>query len=447
VLSFFLYQNDNTGYVRNEYSSYFFTIIPYIAILIIGFSNINNSKIFTFFLLKTLLGYIYLGLVWNKELYIANLKAQTVLDAYDAMRYYWQSANLAIHNFDFSYIIEIEHISTIYFFASILYLFSCSIFSIHSFVSLISYFLILGLNRYITKSNATVNNYAAILLIIIIPEIAFFQAISSKECITSILFGAIILTFLNLSKKKSILKLILLTFFCSYLIALRIYFILYIILILFVFLYFSQIKAIKKIIFILLSFLIILVFYFVFQSQVNTIIDIYTWSADLQTQKDIRDFSSNSFALAFSSDNIFIKMLISPIFLLTYIISPIQIVLITPFVSSLDLYISAISSFIYVLIFPRILLIVYYGFRNKTYNNAFIVTFIGLLLLYSTANSNVIIHERYRVPFMLIIMIGYVINSKNEILIPKKTLNLANLYFRSLVILLITMYNLYKIGF
>lgn len=418
----------------NTYILYtFITIIGYVISINTTETVDLNLRLLPFFwLIKILFTFLLLTKGW-----IPDLSESTNPNwGYDPQRYYSQAKELIDNNWIF--LGGLNYIGILYYYGIIFYLFGHNPFApafVNCLFTLISVVLIIKLVYSISKKN-TFHNWKLVFLLLI-PELLWFDVMTSRESVVQFLIIIAIVYFIKL-------KLLINNFFTKFkysiIIFLSILFIgsirtsmLLPIFVVYVFfsIYFSK----SKIIYTIVGYLPLLLITILFYSYLNNLFGLSTFdlnnslneigNSDNNIANNGIEYTNNSISQLLFPSNWIQAIAFVPIRIILYIISPLPAIgisfngLISGNSFSYQNLMVIPSSIINIFYFPSIIALTVNSFKKKISINYSYLTIPFWILIISIAGGNLIIHERYRLMCSIFMMtcgiVSHSYTSKSEL--------------------------------
>lgn len=418
------------------------TIILFISITLIGIYLCNQTvkilkdnklkRLTIFWLLKIILTIILLYYGWIPDL-DPNFSSNW---GYDPQRFYEQSFELSQNGWDNSFV-GLNFKGILYYYAFIFSIFGHNPIIpalINILVTLIG-FLYLIISAYSHMTLQTKNDFR-ISYILLVPEVLWFDVMTSRESLMAVLliFGIITIgNYLSKSLKISFLVSILILVLTLFsIIAVRTTMIIPVLLSITIMIFFVKMKS-RFLSFFIKIFFVIIGIGIVFS---GTIIQQFVGSADIDIVSTIDRLQSPSSGVeeqvTWSQNSIgqmlipngFIQSLIFlPIRMILYLLAPLPVISISIFglfSGSWGAYQSLftiMTSLLYLVGFPYVLAATEFVWKKRTQNNRMIIIPISFWVVFITvAGGNFYIHERYRLMSTMLLFttmwIGYTRSSK-----------------------------------
>lgn len=395
-------------FMNNE-SQLLTTVFVLLAVIFAGYAiiantakRLNDNKIKMlnyFFLFKILLIIFLLYVAW-----IPFLDQSSIFYGYDPQRYYFDAQMLALHNFNSSYLPPINYSGIIYYYAVIFKVFGHNPVIPALLNSLISLYAVTLIMRVGYSIKAIRGKRDWMLgLAIVIPEIVWFDAITSRETLVMSLMVISVLSVTSVLLKNVALPKwqFLLAIPCMGLIGIvRTPMLIPCMLsiVLFYFIYKTGFQ--KKLVGLIIIIVTVMVFIVAPYLSKTTSQFSYTEtiSSNLVSQGDLQQFNwqENSIGKMIIADNLIEVILFAPIRLVFYIVAPLP---------SIKLNLSSwsgwqnlgatLSAFLYIGIFPHALASLFHAMKR---NRSYLIFHIPFWIIFlSIVVGNNIIHDRYRI--------------------------------------------------
>lgn len=411
-------------YITNTIFLFFFTeesIIHaifsqiFLSTILFWYLNLNQKTfsdksifiIFLFFFIKLFLIYIVIFLYWSPLL---------KLDiGYDPIRYWIQSDNLIIQNFNTNWI-SLNYTGILFYYAIIKLIFGNNLLIIALVNSIISTIAIVEILKIIIKNFGNFfedNRLKFLIFIFIIPEVTFYESISARESIISSLYIFIYVFIYRIFFEEKYLLLNFILFIITVLLIISIRGTMAIPIMLsiltIIFLKGYQLQFKKNVIIIFFSILFLLISDFVisfFGGNSNSIFYLFLSSFD-QTKNIASlgnfNFSNNSISNLLLPNNFFEAMIYLPVRMIMYLISPFPnytyffIKFINGDFTQLQNIYVIFTSILNIIAIPYLLMGFFYFFFVTTGNHKVQSIFIFyFFLIVAISGGNLILHDRYR---------------------------------------------------
>jgi hypothetical protein len=422
--------------VKNINTNFLFSLITIfgyiISIKATNSIDLNLRLIPFFWLIKILITFFLLIKGW-----IPDLSESTNPNwGYDPQRYYSQSKELIDNNWIF--LGGLNYIGILYYYGIIFFIFGHNPFApafLNCFFSLIAIILIIKLVYSLTFNPP--KNYWKLAFLLLIPELLWFDVITSRESFIQFLIIISITLFIKLQKfnnniinkvKYSILIFISIILIgairTSMLLPVFVTFIIFLI-------YFNKLKIIKNLFFYLpLLFTVILLFIYLNNLFQFSSFDINSSLSEIgNSENNIAnngiEYSNNSISQLLFPSNWFQAIVFVPFRIILYIISPLPAIgisfygLIIGDSFSYQNLLVIPSSILNILYFPSIIALTVNSYKKNININYLYFTIPFWILIISISGGNLIIHERYRLMcsifFMTCGILSHSILSKSHI--------------------------------
>lgn len=413
------------------------------------FSNKYVFLILLIFYIKLILIYFIIVLYWIPILEL-NI-------GYDPIRYWIQSDNLISQNFQ-TYWISLNYSGILFYYAFIKKFLGNSVFVVALTNAILATIAIVELLKIISShyKNFLNNKYFKYLLfIILVPEVVFYEAISSRESIVSTLYLFIFIFFYKLFFEKKNIGInfsffIILIFLITTIRGIMVIpIILSVITVIFIN---AKTISFKKILLIFISTVILTVSadYIIklvggnSTSIINLFISSFDKSLNVASYGNFQ-FSGDSISNIIMPNNLLEALIFLPIRTIMYLVSPFPNY--TPFIINLingdfqqfqNLF-AILTSILNIILFPYLLMgMIYYFFLEKNYYKIQTIFIFYIYLIIAISGGNLILHDRYRamssILFIICSFLGF--NIKDKLHLSKKFIYIGWWFIISSIVLL-----------
>ena len=329
-------------------------------------------------------------------------------NGYDPIRFY-RDANDFVES-GWSFIVPSNYQGAIYYYSGIFFIFGHNpviTAIINSFITLIASISIFNL---LLKNEFISRNRNSIIFIILIPEIIWYDAITSRESLVSAIVCLTYYYTQKLFNNRSLIYNIIIILLLLSVLAIRTTVAISLcsaMLISFFFCVSNKNKWKNVIKYIVIS-IILFSLAPTFQSFIGgSELNLFSAFSKVQSYEDniaselSENWSQNSIGLLLTPNNLFEAIIFTPIRMLLYIVSPLPNIQLA--FSDAQQFLTMLTSLAYIYFLPYIIGGSYISFKKRYTSPEYFSIYIFLFIIFLTvAGGNIIIHERYRVMFSIL---------------------------------------------